>query len=77
LCKIRCFYQITFYDVKIGSGLFHFWNQQLESFQKSIGFPRLSLKSPQKWYLGLKWIGWSPWRPEHNLMMPSQTKFKL
>ena len=24
LCKIRCFYQITFYDVNIGSEPFHF-----------------------------------------------------
>ena len=56
LWKIRCFFQISVDEIKLGSRLFHFWNQQLEGFQKSIGLPRLSLKSPKKWYLGLNRI---------------------
>ena len=45
------------------SGMLHFWNHQLEGFQKSIGLPMLSPKNAEMVFWALKWIAWSSCHP--------------
>lgn len=58
--------KVVFMDFLSGELFFarlHFWNQQLEGFQKSIGLPMLSPKSAEIIILALKWRAWSSCQP--------------
>ena len=58
--KKSSFFGISLWKIIFSSGPINFWNQQLEGFQKSIGFPMLSPKSDHIWFWALKWIAWYP-----------------
>ena len=51
------------WEIIFCSGMLHFWNHQLEGFQKSIGLPMLSPKNAEMVFLALKWCAWSSCHP--------------